>query len=265
MKNIKYILILAAVLTFWGCESNDQLVDIYTPPPVPLDTVQKKILVEFFTNAGCTPCIAAHHYLDGITALSGVTVNDTNVIILSYHTKYPYLGDIIYLANIPQNQGRSDYYGINFTPQGRLEGINMNQFSSSGWTAQMNAELNAPIFLDISLSNTYNQATDSGSVTVNISLVNAFPSTDNVLHIIITENNIPYPNAPNGITSPDDVMRNMITGLSGEPITIGQTNSVTKPYVISPAWNEDECFVMAFVQNPTTREVFGVERVKVKQ
>jgi Outer membrane protein Omp28 len=264
IKQLVIALIIVPAVVFLGCESNDALQPVSSAPPN-TDSVSKKVMVEFFTNAGCNPCIAAHGYLDGITSLSGVTNNDTNVIIVSYHTKYPYIGDIIYLANIPQNQGRSDYYGINFTPQGRLDGVNMNQFSSSEWTGQINAELNTTIYVDIALTNTYNPNTDSGSVTANLTLVNAMPVTDNVLHVLITENNVPYPNAPNGITSPDDVMRNMITGVNGQAITIGQNTTVTKPYVISTNWNEDECFITVFVQNPATKAVFGVERIKVKQ
>ena len=123
MKYFRIFLLAAVALLIHGCESNDTTTNsVYIPQPV-----NKKVLVEFFTNAGCNPCIAAHEYLDQINVNSGTTINDTSVIILSYHTKYPYILDSLYRANITENQGRRDYYGVNTTPPGRLKGINMEQ------------------------------------------------------------------------------------------------------------------------------------------
>lgn len=259
MRYFKFILLLVAAVLIHGCESNDTSTgSVYIPQPV-----NKKVLVEFFTNAGCNPCVAAHGYLDQINLNAGATINDTSVIIISYHTKYPYILDSLYRANISQNQGRSDYYGINNTPQARLDGISMGQYSSSTWSAQINAEFKTTHYLDINLENTFDPGTDSGSVTANISLVNALPSSNNVIHMVIIENNVSYVTAPNGITSPDDVMRNMITGGSGEAVTIGSNTTVTKSYVLNSRWVPEECYVVVFIQNPDTKEVFGVEKIKI--
>jgi hypothetical protein len=244
------------------CESNDSTSNsVYIPQPV-----NKYVLVEFISHAGCYPFIAEHHYLDQITDNTGSTINDTSVIILSYHTRYPFSFDVLYRANVEQNEYRSTtYYGVNFTPQCRIDGVNSGQFSASNWSAQINSELRSTRYLNISLSNSFNPNTDSGTVSANISLVSALPSSDNVIHIIITESNIPYPNAPNGITSPDDVMRYMITGKEGETINVGQNTTVTKPYGLNSAWNEDECYITVFVQSVSAKNTFGVERIKVKQ
>lgn len=259
MKFLKVTLLIIATLFIYGCESNDITTNsVYIPQPV-----NKKILVEFFTNSGCNPCIAAHGYLDEINHESGVTINDTSVIILSYHTKYPYILDSLYRANIVQNQRRADYYGINTTPQGRLNGISMGQFSSTNWSAQINAEFKTTKYLNITLSNTYDEVLDTGTVTANINLINALPSTNNVIHMVIVENNISYITAPNGVTPLDDVMRFMITGKDGEAVTIGQVNSISKGYSINPNWNTLECYIIVFVQNPDTKQIFGVERIKV--
>ncbi len=261
MKYLKFLLILVAAVLIHGCESNDTTTNsVYIPKPV-----NKKVLVEFFTNAGCNPCIAAHGFLDEINLNSGVTINDTSVIILSYHTKYPYILDSLYRANISQNQGRCDYYGVNNTPQARLDGVNIGQYSSANWSAQINAEFKTTNYLNISLSNTYDELLDTGVVTANIELVNALPSANNVIHMVIIENNISYVTAPNGITSPDDVMRNMITGLDGEAVTIGQSNQFSKGYTLNSRWVPGECYIIAYIQNPDTKAIFGVERIKVVQ
>ncbi len=263
MSYIKYlIVIIAAVSSFVyiGCESNDTSVSsVYIPQPV-----NKKILVEFFTNAGCNPCIAAHHYLDQINDNTGATINDTSVIIISYHTRYPYSFDSLYRANVAQNEYRSTtYYGVNFTPQCRIDGVNSGQFSAGNWSAQINAEFKTTRYLNISLSNTYDYANDTGTVSANISLVSALPSSDNVIHIVITENNISYITSPNGITNPDDVMRTMLTGQAGESINVGQNTTVTKGYGIPLNWYPDDCYINVFVQSVSTKQVFGVERIKI--
>lgn len=261
MRYIKYLIIILGItstLLYVGCESNDTATNsVYIPQPV-----NRKILVEFFTNAGCNPCIAAHHYLDGITENSGVTINDTSVIIISYHTKYPYSFDSIYQSNIAQNEARSTvYYGVRFTPQCRIDGTTTGQFSSTNWTAQMNTQLNTTKYLDISLSNSF--GSDSGTVTANVSLASALPSSDNVIHMVITENNVQYPTSPNGIAKPNDVMRYMITGPDGEPISVGQNTVVSKNYGINSRWKSEDCYINVFVQSVSTKQVFGVERIKV--
>jgi hypothetical protein len=261
MSYIKYLTLIitaASVILYSGCESNDSTTNsVYIPQPV-----NKKVLVEFFTNAGCNPCIAAHHYLDQITENTGATLNDTSVVIISYHTRYPYSFDSLYRANVPQNEFRSTtYYGVLFTPQCRIDGVNSGQFSSTNWSAQINAEFMTPKYLDISLSNSFSN--DSGTVTANISLVSALPSNDNVIHMVITENNVSYITSPNGIIQPDDVMRYMITGSNGESINVGLNTTVTKQYGLAPNWRDNECYINVFVQSVSTKQIFGVEKIKV--
>lgn len=251
------------VMLFFGCEGNDNYITIRYQPVDSADS--KKVLLEFFTNSGCTPCVAAHNYLDGIEALNGVTINDSNVIILSYHTKYPYIYDSLYMANITQNDARSSYYGVNYTPQARLDGVNIGQFSAMDWTAQINTELVANNYMDISLTVNYDSLNRTGFITAIFNVLLNLPTNDNVVHVIITESNISYVTAPNGITNFDDVMRNMITGTNGDPISLSQggNQSIIKQFTLNSAWNAGECFITVFIQNSTTKAVYGVERIKI--
>jgi hypothetical protein len=266
IKKLKsfFSLFLATGLLLTGCESNDNpQSSVYIPQPV-----NKKVLVEFFTNAGCFPCIAAHNFLDQITEVTGATLNDTSVVIISFHTRYPSITDSLYRANITQNDARSNYYGINFTPQGRLDGVDMGQFSPQGWADKINVEFMTTRYLNISLSNTFNPNNDSGMITASVLPVTSLPSSqNNVVHVVITESNVPYITAPNGIKYPDDVMRLMVTGQDGEAISLsqGQTTVVSKSYVL-PSYikNEDECYIVVFIQNSPGKQVYGVERIKVK-
>jgi hypothetical protein len=259
IKYISFILILAAIFLH-GCESNDEVSSsICIPQPV-----NKKVLVEFFTNAGCIPCVAAHGYLDEISANTCATINDTSVIIISYHTKYPYIFDSLYRANVEQNDARASYYGVISTPKGSLDGVSMGtSFSAYEWSSQVNVEFMTTAYLGLELSNEFNASSDSGQVTAEITLLSPLPTTDNVLHVLVTENKVPYVTAPNGIKYPSDVMRYMVTGSEGEDISIGPANTVVKSYVLAPNWNTDNCYLTVFVQSKSTKQVFGVERIKV--
>jgi len=262
MRFIKYliIIIIPVIALFHGCESNDKVTNsVCIPQPV-----NKKVLVEFFTNAGCIPCVQAHNFLDEIAANTCATINDTSVIVISYHAKYPYIFDSLYRANVVQNDARANFYGVSSTPRGMLDGINMGSgFSAPEWSAQINVEFKTTDYLDILLSNNFNPGNDSGVVTAGISLISALPASDNVIHVIISENRVAYITAPNGIKYPSDVMRYMVTGSTGEDISIGPSNVVVKPYGLALNWNAGKCYLTVFIQNKTTKQVFGVARIKV--
>jgi len=262
MRYIKYIIaaIIPVVLLMHGCESNDQVSgSICIPQPV-----NKKVLVEFFTNAGCIPCVAAHGYLDEIEANTCATINDTSVIIISYHTKYPYIFDSLYRANVQQNDARASYYGVQSTPKGALDGVSMGTaFSASEWSAQINVEFMTTEYLNIALSNTFNPSTDSGQVTANITSLSPIPANDLVVHAVVTEDRIPYVSAPNGIKKPSDVMRFMLTGSEGEDISVSGTTTFVKPYGLAANWKSEDCNITIFIQSKSTKQVFGVERIEV--
>lgn len=266
MKNLKIIIlfvIFASSIAFLnGCESNDSGQNpIFNPP-----NEGKKVLFEFFTNSGCTPCVEAHAFLDQIKALSGVTTNDTNVIILSFHTYIPYSPDSLYRANVPQNNARMVYYGITSNPRGAINGVASGDYSYEEWKAKISTELSQPVFMNVGIEKTFDPAADTGTISAYLLPSSAISTTDNVVHIVISESNIMYITAPNGIDKFDDVMRYMVTGSDGQPVSLaqGQTTTVTKPFTIENTWNQDECYITVYVQSISTKQVYGVERIKVK-
>ena len=262
LKRILLALPLLAMAFYNGCESNDAVTSsVYIPQPV-----NKKVLVEFFTNAYCQPCVNAHNYLDQVNAVGGVTLNDTSIIIVSYHAKSPNPADSLYQANTTQSDARFTYYGVQQTgtPNCQTDGVYMGQFSSTDYTALINAEFETPKYLNVALTNNFN-GTDSGTITANITDLVALPTNDNLIHIVITENHVPYISAPNHVTHPDDVLRYMITGNDGQRISLSQnqTTTVSMRYGIKSNWKLQDCNINVFVESFSTRRVYGVERIKV--
>lgn len=260
----KFILAFPLLLLtfYYGCESNDAVTNsVYIPQPV-----NKKILIEFFTNAYCQPCVTSHNYWDQVNAAGGVSLNDTSIIIVSYHAKSPNPADSLYQANTVQSDARFTYYGVQLTgtPNSQLDGSYMGQFAASNYSALLNAEFKTTRYLDLSLSNSFN-GTDSGTITANITDLVALPSGENVIHIVITENDVQYVTAPNHVTHPDDVMRNMVTGEEGQGISLSQnqTTTVVEKYGIKSSWKKQDCYINVFVESTATKQVYGVERIKV--
>jgi thiol-disulfide isomerase/thioredoxin len=267
LKLKKYHLagLFALLIFLTSCESNDNAISsVYIP-----QTINRKVLVEFFTNSGCIPCIDAHHYFDQIEAHVGITPNDTGVIIVSIHTNIPYQPDPIYNSNVVQNNARMNYYNIISNPQGRADGNDMQDFSSTVWTAHIKAEMFSTKYMNITFQNNFFPSADSGFVTINIQTVVPIPTSDNKIFVVLTQDSIPYTTGPNGIKYPSDVMRYIVTGSSGAPITLtnGQTTQFGTGYSIptSPAnWYIPEKFnIVAFIQSTSTKQVYGVEKIKV--
>ncbi len=264
MSPKKIILALPILLLafYYGCESNDAVTNsVYIPQPV-----NKKILVEFFTNAYCQPCVTSHNYWNQVNAVGGVSLNDTSIIIVSYHAKSPNPADSLYRANTVQSDARFNYYGVltTGTPNSNLDGVYMGQFAASNYSALLNSEFRTSAYLDVELTNDFN-GTDSGTISADITALSTLPTNDNVIHIVITENKVSYVTAPNHVTAPDDVMRYMPTGNDGTSITLNQNKTVTyiQRYGISSKWKKEDCYINVFVQSTSTRAVYGVERIKV--
>jgi hypothetical protein len=260
MKNKILILCAALACFLYSCESNDSPTSsVYIQKPV-----NRKVLVEFFTNAGCIPCVQPHNYFDQVSSQSGVTINDSSVITVSYHYRFPDPRDSLYIQNSAQNLERAAFYGINFTPNIFLDGTYMGQYSAFEYTNQLNAEMNTTKYLDIQLVNVFDSTSDSGMVTANIRTLVSPPTSNNYVYIIVKESNINY-TLTNGITNFNDVVRRFANGASGVQINLvpGQVVTYSSNYGLAAHWDVEDCEIVVFVQDDS-KKVYGVEEVKVK-
>ncbi len=85
-------------------------------------SAQKKVLIEQFTNAGCPPCAT---YTPQVTDY--VRANKEKVIMISYHTSFPYL-DSMYHENKAESNAAVGFYTVPSVPFTVVDG---NQFSNS--------------------------------------------------------------------------------------------------------------------------------------
>lgn len=264
MKKIKcfyFAIPVIFALIFVSCESNDNPTNsVYIPQPV-----NKKVLLEYFSNSSCVPCIEMHRsFIEPVEAVKGVTINDTAIVFLSWQYKYPNTQDSVYWANPVQNSYRATYYGVLGAPQGNLDGNFMGSYSTPDWSSQVNAEFKTQKYLNIVLTNTYDSIARTGSISASVQTL-ATPSTnDNVIHFVLTESDINYVTAQNGIKVLNDCMRLMITDTSGVPFSFGGTQTFTENYSVNSKYNDSNCHIVVFVQSYNSKNVYGVERIAVK-
>lgn len=245
--------LLALSVFLYSCESNDASV---TYASISASSTNK-VLVELFTNTSCVPCVAANQYLDAIT--------DTNIIIIRTHTTL-YPNDPFYLYNTTDNGARQTYYSAaNANPQAFLLGSFMGNFNANNWTNKLNAGLGASREMGVAVGRTY----DSVSRNVNLNLVISQNSgsavSDLVLHVAVTESEISF-NAPNGETVFEQVLRDLVTSPGGDALNIspGQTLSIPKSFTLPVQLNDRHSSVIVFTQSVSTKQVYGVQLVKIR-
>jgi hypothetical protein len=254
-----YAILICLPIFLYSCESNDNIVYQTTKDT----TVVNKTLVELFTNTSCIPCVSANTFLDGIKHCTGITNNDTNVIIIRYHsTIFP--NDPFYLFNPAPNFARQQYYNALTNPRGYMMGTYMGAFDAATWINSINQKLASTNLMDISFTINYDTASRNGSLAIQVKQSGGTTQTDLVIHIAVTESELYY-NASNGETEFDNTLRDLITGTNGESITVtsGQTTNLNHNFSIMNGIDIPNTEIIIFVQNTSTKEIFGVNKHKL--
>ena len=263
MKNLKIltIFILLTGFLFLSCESNDS--------PIVQGTsnlkASSKVLVEFFTNTSCVYCPPPGHFLDAVDSLHGITINDTNVVIIKYHTDL-FPNDPFHIYNAPDNLARENYYEAGFfNPLGFMMGAMMPSFSQQTWTNTLNQRLSQKNSFSISATNNYNASTRTGEISITVGQLSGSAVSDLKLHVAITESQLFY-NAPNGETYHQNTLRDLITPGDGESISItpGTSQTYVMQYSVPTPLVDDNCGIVIFVQSHSSKEVLGTEKLRVK-
>jgi hypothetical protein len=243
---------------FYSCESNDN--------PVTQNTNNKasksKVLMEFFTAVNCPNCPPPGHFLDLIDSLKGISINDTNVVIIRYHSNYNGY-DPYYLFSPTGSAARHNYYEYLWNPAGTLMGTNLPNFDQNVWLNNINSRLEKINPLEVGLSNTYDTTSKAGTVSISLKLSSASPDSDLKLFVLFTENELAH-TGTNGEKIHQNTYRQMLTDNAGDAITLqpGVLENVTKAYTLKPGIITANSHIVVFVQSQSGKTVYGVERIK---
>lgn len=214
------------------------------------------MIIEFFTSSTCGPCAT---YNPILTAFMSSHDAD-RISAIGYHMSWPAPGnDPMYWYNIGDNDGRRNYYGINSIPQGRFDGsIVLSSYSTGIFQSYYDQRINILSPVSIILSDS--TFGDSVKVRAMIYCETYIANPTVNVYVSVAENHIHYTSPPgvNGETDFYTVMRKMLPNYNGTQITLfpGDKKVLEFKYKMDPIWNASEMFVMAYAQNPVTKEMY---------
>lgn len=223
---------------------------------------QKKVLIEHFSNASCSTCGT---YSPQVFAFA--EQNKDNVIVISYHTPFPYLHDSLHFDNEAANNARINYYGVPGTPYTILEG-NYDKGPASVMVGKLGTKrderiANAPAEQPEIMI--FNAKLENGMVTAEVHFFGADAIKDKDLrgHIALLEKEVPktaYVSSP-GTNSEQvykNVMRQMYMPQTGYTLlnkASGTGDVVNISLPITNVKNIKQLRLVAFVQDNDSKEV----------
>ncbi len=220
--------------------------------------VNRKIIVEHFTNTICGNCAGANPgFFTNVN-------NQSGVIHMSVHPSAPYSGCLLHQHNTTQNNARTNYYGIfGSTPrlviQGTVIASSANYSLSTIFTPYLSQTSPASIRIEQT-----KYGNDSIRSTVIVKTVAAHSLGNLSLFVALAEDTIFY-NSPNGETHHYNVFRKSLTAATGLvvtlPATIGDSIVYTMSSLKSTAWNFSRIYTLAVLQETTSKAVVQAESV----
>lgn len=214
---------------------------------------KKYPLFEHFTQASCSPCAMQNPFFEAV-----YDVNKTNVHHISYHTSWPGY-DPMYDFNPTGSDGMVTYYNVTGVPDMFLDGSDLG--SPANVTQEMIDDAidpTSPIRVLVSEET----VGSTRNVTIEVQSLDTVPAGTYVLKAMVAEHEIDYVTAPgtNGETVFPDVFRKALAGTNGvsfTPAATGSSVTVTYSYNIDPLWDPDQTYVLAWIQNTSTKEVLN--------
>lgn len=206
--------------------------------------------LELFTNTPCPICGSQNPGLfDRLSNFEG------QYHLISFYPGKPYNSCIFYQANIAENTARYQFYTghIFGTPTVALNGIDFK--SSAGVTNMVLDNLTGGTsWLNVKVDET--TGTDR-TVTINLQDAVGGSLTTGRLFAVIVEKEIQY-NAPNGEAVHYNVFRRFLTDVGGELVDMSSGHAEgTFQYQVDGNWNAAETYIIAWLSNPDTKEVYN--------
>lgn len=209
------------------------------------------VIVEIGTGTWCGYCPGAAMGADDLIA------NGHNCAIIENHN-----GDVF--ANTGSNS-RNTYYGITGYPTAKFDGTGtvVGGSSTNSMYSSYVPEVNArnavlsSFTIDIAgsnVGNTYN-------IILNVNKVAAYTGTNLVVHLVLTETEIPY--SWQNQTHCNFVNRQMTPSPSGTPVSFssGSLQTISLSFVKDASWVTDHCELIAFIQDNTSKEILQGTKV----
>ena len=220
-------------------------------PVLEIKPTNRVVLAEFFTWMRCAYCPYAARALDSVTADF-----PDSLVVIAYHRRVA--GDTLspdYIEN-----RREYYYSTNGEPATVFDGgevVNTPgpEYNYPTFHAKTLAARNVVPRAQLGISAAVGDS--EGTVTVWATDVSATPTDTLGLFVVLVEDSVHayLPGAYDSVFR--HVMRQMLPGIDGEPVSLAVGDTVVKEYDfrVQPFWNRSMLGVVAFVQDMRTHGV----------
>lgn len=220
--------------------------------------VPRKVLMEYATNASCGPCAASNP-----GSYAYFKSNYDHIVAVWYHAWWPGSGDPMYVANIPENRSRIEYYGVNGVPNYMIDGVFQgNPGNVSGMASHINTRyaIESPISLTVSQE----IVGDTLDINIELTVVSEVTAPNLLLRTAVVEQMLKYNAAPgsNGEKEFPQVFRKFCDGVEGiELSNLNVNDKLTFNFkeLIDPEWKKGVLGVVTWVQSEDTKEVLQAE------
>lgn len=207
--------------------------------------VTKNVIVEHFTNTYCSICASRN------PGFYANRVQFPQVIHIAYHPSAPYTACPLNQHNKPENDDRTNYYGIyGSTPrlviQGKVLGSSANYNDASIFQSELGQTSAFVVEAKVSPSGNNNV-----SVSVKVKKIAASTLSSAQLYAALTEDTLFF-NAANGETKHYDVFRKSVWGAPMNitaPANIGDSVVYTQTLVLNTIWIPNRINAIAMLQD----------------
>ena len=231
----KFSLFILSLLTLTLSVTNAQQVD------------RDKVVLEIVTGTWCYYCPGAAMGADDLIS------NGKEVAVVEYHNGDDYTNSY--------GSSRQSYYGITGIPTAEFDGIvevgggNHTTSLYPTYLQKYNQRIAIPSSFTIDMEGSNSGLTDY-EINITVTKVAAVSSTNLVLHFALTESEIQE--SWQGQSKLDFVERLMWPNQYGTALDFssGNVNEITVSFTMQPSWVNEHCEVVAFIQDPATKEIF---------
>ncbi|MCH2043052.1 MAG: T9SS type A sorting domain-containing protein [Saprospiraceae bacterium] len=220
--------------------------------------INKKIIVEHFTNTRCGIC--ANRNPGFYSNLN----NQADAIHLSIHPSSPYSSCVFNQHNVSENDARTNYYGIyGSTPRLVINGEVISANTNYGAASLFDPYENQTSAAEIKIEQEKFGA-DSIQTTVTVYTVGTHNLDTLSLFVSMVEEIVFY-NAPNGESTHHDVFRKALTSTTGMgillPTTVGDSLSYSFTQTVDADWDVSKMYVLATLQEKTNKALVQAQSI----
>lgn len=221
--------------------------------------VQRKVLLEHFTQASCGPCATYNPAMQAI-----VNANPDKIVAIKYQVWWPG-SDPMYNHNTADVQARVNYYPPSFgVPHSQIDGAWWGGHPANWTINTINTRYAMTSPFEVNITHSIPPTHDTVFVRMVIRAPQAF-SGSAVAHIVVEEEHIHFATAPgsNGETDFHNVMKKMLPSNAGTALpsswAAGDSVVINTFWKTANVYDWEEIAVVGFVQDPVTKYVHQAE------